>query len=98
MITEGMLQQAAEKAALAINESLPAPEECHHDFSSEFEKRVLWIFGFSNTQQIQSIFTERRPSPYNNQGTLDLHRAGHDVYKCKKVPQPPNKGNIWHPD
>ena len=40
MITDEMLRQAAEEAALSINESLPAPEECHHDFSPKFEKKL----------------------------------------------------------
>ena len=41
MITDEMLRQAAEEAALAINEHLPSPEECHHDFSPGFKKKIL---------------------------------------------------------
>lgn len=40
MITNEMLTQAAAELAEAINASLPAPEECHHQFSSKFEKRM----------------------------------------------------------
>lgn len=40
MITDEMLTQAAAELADAINASLPAPEECHHQFSAKFERRM----------------------------------------------------------
>lgn len=40
MITDEMLAQAAAELADAINESLPAPSECTHQFSSRFEKKM----------------------------------------------------------
>lgn len=40
MITDEMLAQAAAELAEAINASLPAPEECHHQFSTKFERKM----------------------------------------------------------
>ena len=40
MLTDEVLHQAAEKYAEAIMESLPAPEECNHKFSKQFEEKM----------------------------------------------------------
>lgn len=40
MITDEMLTQAAAGLADAINASLPAPEECQHQFSAKFERKM----------------------------------------------------------
>lgn len=40
MLSDELLQQAAEKCAEAIIASLPAPEECNHKFSDEFEEKM----------------------------------------------------------
>lgn len=40
MITDEMLAQAAAELADAINESLPEPSECTHQFSPRFEKKM----------------------------------------------------------
>ena len=40
MITDEMLAQAAAEFADAINESLPNPSECTHQFSPRFEKKM----------------------------------------------------------
>ena len=40
MITDEMLTQAAAELADAINESLPAPEECNHHYSTRFERKI----------------------------------------------------------
>lgn len=40
MITDEMLAQAAAELADAINESLPSPSECTHQFSPQFEKKM----------------------------------------------------------
>lgn len=40
MITDEMLAQAAAELADAINESLPEPSECNHQFSPRFEKKM----------------------------------------------------------
>lgn len=40
MISDAMLQQAAEELAIAINESLPDPKECVYQFSPKFEKKL----------------------------------------------------------
>lgn len=40
MITDEMLAQAAAELADAINESLPSPSECTHQFSPRFEKKM----------------------------------------------------------
>ena len=37
MLSEEMLTQAAEELAQAMNESLPKPEQCQHQFSERFE-------------------------------------------------------------
>ena len=40
MLSDELLRQAAEKCAEAIIDSLPAPEECNHKFSDEFEEKM----------------------------------------------------------
>ena len=40
MSSEELLKQAAEEFALAMNESLPKPEECQHQFSETFERKM----------------------------------------------------------
>lgn len=48
MITDEMLAQAAAELADAINASLPAPEECRHQFSSKFENKMKWLIYRTN--------------------------------------------------
>ena len=43
MLSEELLKQAAEEFALAMNESLPKPEQCHHQFSEEFERKMQYL-------------------------------------------------------
>ena len=40
MLSEELLKQVAEEFALATNESLPIPEQCQHQFSEEFERKM----------------------------------------------------------
>ena len=40
MLSEELLKQAAEELALALNESLPKPEQCQHQFLEEFERKM----------------------------------------------------------
>lgn len=40
MITDAMMSQAAALLAEAINNSLPAPCECMHDYSTNFERKM----------------------------------------------------------
>ena len=40
MLPEKLLKQVAEEFALAMNESLPKPEQCQHQFSEEFERKM----------------------------------------------------------
>ena len=40
MLSEELLKQAAEEFALAMNESLPKLEQCQHQFSKEFERKM----------------------------------------------------------
>ena len=40
MFSDELLRQAAEKCAEAIFASLPAPEECNHKFSKQFEEKM----------------------------------------------------------
>lgn len=40
MLSDKLLQHAAEQYAEAIIASLPAPEECNHKFSKRFEEKM----------------------------------------------------------
>lgn len=40
VLTEELLQQAAAELAMALNDSLPPPDECQHKFSDNFEKKM----------------------------------------------------------
>ena len=40
MLNDEILQQATEQYAEAIIASLPAPEECNHKFSKQFEEKM----------------------------------------------------------
>lgn len=48
MITDEMLAQAAAELADAINESLPSPSECTHQFSPRFEKKMKRLIRRAN--------------------------------------------------
>ncbi len=48
MITDEMLAQAAAELADAINESLPSPSECTHQFSPRFEKNMKRLIRRAN--------------------------------------------------
>ena len=39
VLTEDLLQQAATKLAMALNDSLPPPNECQHKFSDVLKKK-----------------------------------------------------------
>ena len=59
MFTEEMLKQAAEKAAEAICESLPEPEQCQHQFSERFEQKMQAFF--SHTFVVQDDDSTKKP-------------------------------------
>ena len=40
MLSEELLKQAAEELALAMLDSLPKPEQCQHQFSEKFERKM----------------------------------------------------------
>ena len=40
MFTDEMLRIAAAEADQAIRDSLPRPEDCHHQFSPRFERKM----------------------------------------------------------
>ncbi len=40
LLSEVLLQKAAFDLAAAINDGLPSPEECHHEFSEIFEEKM----------------------------------------------------------
>ena len=42
-ITDEILRQAADKAMIKLNEQLPDPKECSHEFSPKFEKKIKKI-------------------------------------------------------
>ena len=44
MLSEEMLKQAAAELAHALNESLPKPEQCQHQFSERFEAKMRLLF------------------------------------------------------
>ena len=52
MLSEELLKQAAEELAIALNESLPNPEQCQHQFSEEFERKMQLLLSSvpTNTQ------------------------------------------------
>ena len=52
MLSEELLKQASEELALALIESLPKPEECQHQFSEEFERKMQLLLSSvpTNTQ------------------------------------------------
>ena len=52
MLSEELMKQAAKELALAMNESLPKPEECQHQFSEEFERKIQLLMSsvLINTQ------------------------------------------------
>ena len=43
MSSEELLKQAAEEFALTMNESLPKPEKCQHQFSEAFESKMQFL-------------------------------------------------------
>ena len=40
VLTEKLLQQAAAELAVALNESLPPPNDCQHKFSDAFDEKM----------------------------------------------------------
>ena len=52
MWAEKLLKQVAEELARAMNESLPKPEECQHQFSETFESKMQLLLSsvLINTQ------------------------------------------------
>ena len=40
MLSEETMKQAAEELAHAMNENLPKPEQCQHQFSERFEAKM----------------------------------------------------------
>ena len=52
MLSEELLKQAAEELALAMNDSLPKPEQCQHQYSEEFERKIQLLLSSvpTNTQ------------------------------------------------
>lgn len=55
MITETMLKRAATEADHAIIDSLPAPSECVHQFSSSFQRKMHHIFRFAKHPVIHQL-------------------------------------------
>ena len=52
MLSEELLKQVAEEFALAMNENLPKPEQCQHQFSETFESKMQLLLSsvLINTQ------------------------------------------------
>ena len=49
MLSEEMLKQAAEELAHALNESLPKPEQCQHQFSERFDTKMRALLSSLST-------------------------------------------------
>jgi len=66
MLSEELLKQTAEELALAMNESLPKPKQCHHQFSEEFERKMQLLLSsvvslFSvDSQLLNCVFDNSR--------------------------------------
>lgn len=59
MLSEELLKQAAEELALALIESLPESEQCQHQFSEEFERKMQLLFSSVPTStQIEVVAPE----------------------------------------
>ena len=51
MFSEDALKQAAEELALAMIKSSPKPEQCQHQFSEKFERKIQAFFSCTFTAQ-----------------------------------------------
>ena len=59
MLFEELLKQVAEEFALAMNDSLPKPEQCQHQFSEEFERKMqLLLSSVPTNTQIEVVAPE----------------------------------------
>lgn len=59
MLSEELLKRAAEELALALNESLPKPEQCQHQFSEEFERKMqLLLSSVTHNTQVEVVAPE----------------------------------------
>ena len=59
MLSEELLKQAAEELALALNESLPEPEQCQHQFYEEFESKMQrFLSSIQPNTQIEVVASE----------------------------------------
>ena len=59
MLSEELLKQVAEELALALMESLPKPEQCQHQFSEEFERKMqLLLASVPNNTQVEVVAPE----------------------------------------
>ena len=59
MLSKEILKQAAEELSLALNESLPEPEQCQHQFSEEFESKMQRLLSaVPSNPQIEVIAPE----------------------------------------
>ena len=60
MLSEELLKQAAEELALALIEGLPEPEQCQHQFSEEFERKIqLLLSSVPTNTQIAVVVPEQ---------------------------------------
>ena len=50
VLTEKLLQQAAAELAVALNESLPPPNDCQHKFSHAFEEKMCSLINGIGTK------------------------------------------------
>lgn len=59
MLSEELLKQAVEELVLALNESLPKPEQCQYQFSEAFERKMqLLLSAVPPNTQIEVVTSE----------------------------------------
>ena len=59
MLSEELPKQAVEELALALIESLPKPEQCQHQFSEEFERKMqLLLSSVTHNTQVDVVTLE----------------------------------------
>lgn len=59
MLSEELLKQAAKEPALTLIECLPKPEQCQHQFSEDFDRKMqLLLSSISPNTQLEVVTSE----------------------------------------
>ena len=70
MLSEELLKQTAEELALAMNESLPKPKQCHHQFLEEFERKMQLLL--SSVVSLFSVDSQLLNCDFHNSRTVKI--------------------------